>query len=314
MKTCLVMIRDPKRTKGATDIYPSEILYDKVVKPVVEQHGIVCERIDPHDYGINDSRLFNLIQSADFMLVDVSSNSMDYMYSLGIRHALTDKPTILLAEREDVPMDVGMPFIVRYPKHSLSFDECHSLQSTLADILFSRLKETEMMSFSPVLTALEQQLRVFLSYAHADVESVVAIDQWLRNKGARVDLDERNFIAGRDIRDEIVRHVRRAGKVVCFFSKNSSDRYYPKLERRLSEELERELYSTGKPTTVLVYFRLDDTPLPSESAHRLAINAWNMGFEEACKELWRNLLERESEPRSISLSKYRKSPPWKQEK
>lgn len=173
---------------------------------------------------------------------------------------------------------------------------------------------SELKSFSPVRTAFEQQLRVFLSYAHADVESVVAIDQWLRNKGARVDLDERNFIAGKDIRDEIIRHVRRAGKVVCFFSQNSAERYYPKLERRLSEELERELQSTGNPSTILVYFRLDDTPLPVESAHRLAINAWDMGFEEACRELWRNLLEREAEPHPVALSKYRKTPPWKQEK
>jgi hypothetical protein len=64
---------------------------------------------------------------------------------------------------------------------------------------------------------------------------------------------------------------------------------------------------------VLVYFRLDATPLPPESLYRLAINAWGMSFEDACIELWRNLVEKPAEPLRIDLSRYRRHAPWRQE-
>jgi hypothetical protein len=245
------------------------------------------------------------------MIVDSSAKSMDYHYSLGARHALTDKPTIVLVEADN------MPFDVKIPKGLILFSKDDLLNSRiLSDRIQKELKElmdsSDIEPYSPVLKAIREQPRVFLSYAHADAESVLAVDQWLRNRGARVDLDERNFIAGRDIRDEIIRHVKRAGKVVCFFSKSSADRYYPKLERRLTEELERELHGTDKQRTILVYFRLDETSLPVESAYRLAINAWSMGFDEACRNLWRNILETEAEPKPIPLTKYKQYAPWQQ--
>jgi len=241
------------------------------------------------------------------MIVDSSAKSMDYLYSLGVRHALTDKPTIVLVETRYISIDVWIPRGIIYILEGARPAE---IRERIRRELATWVEKSEMTSYSPVRTALEQQPRIFLSYAHADAESVLAVDQWLRSRGARVDLDERNFIAGRDIRDEIVRHVRRAGKVVCFFSRSSADRYYPRLERRLTEELEREFHETGERRAILLYFRLDDTPLPPESAHRLAVNAWEEGFEDACRELWRHLLEKEAEPRPIPLSKYREHAPW----
>jgi hypothetical protein len=47
-----------------------------------------------------------LLESADVVVVDGSANSMDYMYSLGVRHALSDKPTIVFVEEHFVPFDV----------------------------------------------------------------------------------------------------------------------------------------------------------------------------------------------------------------
>ena len=151
---------------------------------------------------------------------------------------------------------------------------------------------------------------MFLSYAHSDRESVAAVDQWLRDRGARVDIDERELVAGRDIREEIVRLVQRAGKVVCFYSMSSCDRYYPKLERRLTEEVELQNQADGSNRVVLIYFRLDASQLPPESSYRLAINAYELGFEQACNELWRHLLEKPAEPRRLSLSAYQDTPPW----
>jgi hypothetical protein len=165
-------------------------------------------------------------------------------------------------------------------------------------------------SYSPISDALEQAPRLFLSYAHADKEAVLAVDQWLRDKGARVDLDERDFVAGGDIRDEITRCVEAAGKVICFYSESSANRYYTKLERRLVEEREQRVHSEEGHKILLVYFRLDNTPLPPESSFRLAVNAFDSSFRAACEDLWRHVLELPAEPRRIDLSKYETKPPW----
>jgi hypothetical protein len=153
--------------------------------------------------------------------------------------------------------------------------------------------------------------RVFLSYAHVDEEAVLAVDQWLRDRGARVDIDKRNFVAGYDLREEILRCIAEAGKVVVFYSSGSEGRYYTKLERRIVEEREAKQHDarSGR-AAILVYFRLDETSLPGDSSHRLAINAWQMGFDDACRELWRHLAERPGEAKQIDLTKYRKRAPW----
>jgi len=71
MRTCLVLIRDPERTYDKADAERSEVLYEEVVRPVAEEFGFVCERVDPHEYGIRDSRLFNLTILSRFLLTYV---------------------------------------------------------------------------------------------------------------------------------------------------------------------------------------------------------------------------------------------------
>lgn len=289
-KTCFGLIRS---SHNDSQFGYSDILFSEVVTPIFDKMGYDCIRIDPRDFGANDAPLFRLIESADVMVVDGSAKSADYQYSLGVRHALTQKPTIIFVpDNEVVPFDVYIPKgVISFNKEALkNYVGITKLRSELKNILnifAARSKE----GYSPVRTALEEMPRVFLSYAHVDAESVRTVDQWLRDKGARVDIDERNFIASKDIRDEIVRWIREAGKVVCFYSLASQDRYYTKLERRIAEEVEMGLQKSDKNKSVLLYFRLDDTPLPTESSYRLAINAWQMGFEEACYELWRHIIE-----------------------
>jgi hypothetical protein len=60
----------------------------------------------------------------------------------------------------------------------------------------------------------------------------------------------------------------------------------------------------------MIYFRIDETELPLEAASRLAVNAWLMSFEEACKGLLRHLIEKSGEPKRIPLSKYKKRASW----
>ena len=137
--------------------------------------------------------------------------------------------------------------------------------------------------------------KVFISYAWADELSALAIDQWLRDHGARVLIDRRDFIPGNDIEAEIVRCVRDAGKVVCIYSKNSSNRPYPELERRITAALEKEKSKHRR----LIYFCIDDTPLPLDALSRLAIKAANMNFDSACEQLWCAILEESVPPKKL---------------
>lgn len=156
----------------------------------------------------------------------------------------------------------------------------------------------------------EAASQIFLSYSHHDEETALAIDQWLRDHHLRVLIDRRNFTIGADIRDEIVRWIGRAGKVVAIYSRSSADRPYPKLERRLAEEREHHLHEAGATSPVLILFAIDDAELPPESRHRLAILAAGMSFQEACRLLLAAILEEERSPKRVDLTKYDAQPPW----
>lgn len=156
--------------------------------------------------------------------------------------------------------------------------------------------------------------KVFISYAWADELSALAIDQWLRNHGARVVIDRRDFIPGNDIEAEIVRCIRDAGKVVCIYSENSAKRPYPELERRIASALERDERSKGTAHRRLIYFCIDDSPLPLEALPRLAIKAANTDFDSACEELWRSILARSAPPKELDLARFKDNPPWKMNK
>jgi hypothetical protein len=148
---------------------------------------------------------------------------------------------------------------------------------------------------------------VFLSYAWRDKKAVLAIDQWLRDKGARVLIDEREFWAGEDIQEHIIRTLRQASVVICVYSKNSASRPYPILERRLAEELQRGA-RTEEPR--VVYLCLDNTPLPPQQAFRLAVRAKGRGFEDVCADLWRGITRTTGSPKRINLDHYRTQAPW----
>ncbi|HEX3552191.1 MAG TPA: TIR domain-containing protein [Thermoanaerobaculia bacterium] len=109
---------------------------------------------------------------------------------------------------------------------------------------------------------------VFLSYAWDDSDKVDKVDQWLRNNGVRVLRDRDFFVAGMTIDENIRSAISRADKIVVFYSVNSKERNWPHLERTIAEEVERRL-----DKRILIYVRLDDSPLPAHDPTRLAVNA-----------------------------------------
>ena len=135
---------------------------------------------------------------------------------------------------------------------------------------------------------------VFLSYSWEDKAAVLAVDQWLRDHGARVILDERNFVAGESIREEIIRWITAAGVVVCFVSHSSRDRHYFQLEREIAE------HSRGQGKR-LIYFNLDDTILDVVHQSRLYVPGHQISFEEACSRLWQGILRTTQPAKAVDL-------------
>jgi TIR domain/Putative peptidoglycan binding domain len=125
-----------------------------------------------------------------------------------------------------------------------------------------------------------QQPSVFLSYAWADGPKVDKLDQWLRDHGVSVVRDRDFFVAGVTVEENIAQALSVADKIVAVFSVNSRDRDWPHLERSLAEHVEARLGSS-----MLIYLRLDDAPLPSYDSTRIAITAEGHSLKEVGEQL-----------------------------
>ncbi len=122
--------------------------------------------------------------------------------------------------------------------------------------IFKRFATTETARFPSV----------FMSYARQDKVKVDKLVQWLRDHGVNVIVDTDSFIAGETIHDSIRRAVADADKVVAVLSANSRNRDWPQVETAIAEQLESTLREP-----ILIYLRLDATPLHAHDVGRIAI-------------------------------------------
>jgi len=94
--------------------------------------------------------------------------------------------------------------------------------------------------------------------------------------------------------------------ILVFHSEQSKDKPWPTFERELAEEIELEAKKEGKTPPRIIYFVVDNTPLPGISEkNRIAIMAKNKRFEYACEELYHHILQLEREPEKINLEKWK---------
>ncbi len=132
---------------------------------------------------------------------------------------------------------------------------------------------------------------IFISYAWANQDVIIAIDSWLRKKGLNVQLDQRDFFAGSRIRDEILRTMKESDVVLIFHSKESKDKPWIKFEQELAADLEMNAKVEGKEPPRIMYVVIDDTPLPSVTeSNKIAIKAKGKKFEPVCEEIYHNIL------------------------
>lgn len=125
---------------------------------------------------------------------------------------------------------------------------------------------------------------VFLSYAWIDTPRVNKLDQWLRDHGIRVIRDVSSFKAGSHIPDNIWKSVLSADKVIAVYSEKSKTRDWPSFEHQIAENVEHLIKAP-----VLIYLRLDDTPLKAHDPHRIAIEAQGKTLKQIGLEIQKSL-------------------------
>ena len=90
--------------------------YRDMIKPAVEEAGLVCRRADEiaHSGNINVP-MYREILTADVVVADLSTSNANAFYELGVRHALRPYTTIIIAENEfKFPFDLAQIVIRQY--------------------------------------------------------------------------------------------------------------------------------------------------------------------------------------------------------
>ena len=87
---------DPKDKKNDTHF---ENVFSDIFKPAVENLGFICETAkDVISEGVLIEKILLSIEKAELVIIDLTLNSPSVMYELGVRHALSSKGTIMVAE------------------------------------------------------------------------------------------------------------------------------------------------------------------------------------------------------------------------
>ena len=146
---------------------------------------------------------------------------------------------------------------------------------------------------------------VFISYAWANADVVLAIDQWLRLKNIKTKLDKRDFFAGSRIRDEIMRVMQECDVTLIFYSEQSKDKPWTQFESEFAKDLEMNAKVEKKIPPRIIYIVLDNTPLPSiTEKQRLAVIAKGKRFDFVCEEIYHHILQLPRSTEQIDLNKW----------
>lgn len=150
-----------------------------------------------------------------------------------------------------------------------------------------------------------RKLTVFISYAWANEDVVLAVEAWLRSKGLDTRIDKRDFFAGARIRDEITRVMTECNIILIFFSKQCEGKPWPEFERELAADIEMSAKQEGTTPPRIIYVVIDEASLPTVSeANRLAVMARGKRFELVCEEIYHNILQLPKTLDTVDLPKW----------
>jgi len=132
--------------------------YRLLIKPVVEEKGLVCIRADEIRHsGSIDLPMYRELLKADVVIADLSTANVNAFYELGVRHALRPRTTIVISEDKlAYPFDLNHINITSYAHlgEGIEYDEVERFRKRLGEILQAVLDKEDCDS--PVYTYLDQ--------------------------------------------------------------------------------------------------------------------------------------------------------------
>ena len=132
--------------------------YRLLIKPVVEEKGLVCIRADEMRHsGSIDLPMYRELLKADVVIADISTANVNAFYELGIRHALRPRTTIVISEDKlAYPFDLNHIKITSYTHlgEGIEYEEVERFRKVLGETLQAVLDKDD--PDSPVYTYLDQ--------------------------------------------------------------------------------------------------------------------------------------------------------------
>lgn len=196
-RRCFVVMGFGTKTDYATgrklDLNKS---YRLLIKPVVEEKGLVCIRADEIRHsGSIDVPMYRELLKADVVIADLSTANVNAFYELGIRHALRPHTTIVISEDKlAYPFDLNHINITSYTHlgEGIEYEEVERFRKVLGDTLLAVLESKE--PDSPVYTyldglnppTLEEQVKRAVRMLDEDGEHEGGVDIKVLKKKPRV--------------------------------------------------------------------------------------------------------------------------------
>lgn len=182
-KICFVVMGFGKKTD-----YPSgrtldlDATYEEIIQPAVEFCDLRCIRANEIFHsGVIDEKMYDMLLRADLVIADISTNNVNAVYELGVRHALRPFSTIIMKEdKGELHFDLNHISTFRYEhlETDIGSKEARraisALKKQIEETLTNPQKDSPVYTFlpnliQPVLT--EQEFEEILEDAEEVQES-----------------------------------------------------------------------------------------------------------------------------------------------
>lgn len=106
-------------------------VFERSIRPAFEDSGYICKRAD-RSLGTENipRRVIQDIIDADIVLADLSENSPNVFYELGVSHSVGNKTLIIISDDAEIPFDIAS---YRTRKYSNTRDRLELLKYQLKD-------------------------------------------------------------------------------------------------------------------------------------------------------------------------------------
>lgn len=167
-------------------------VYHLGIKQAVEDAGMLAERVDEQVFHAERmlERIYNQIDSCDFIIADMTGRNANVFYEVGYAHAKGKRCILLTNNADDIPFDL------KHHRH-IVYDDIVSLKSRL----FKDISTIETELTSPIEAALHSTKGVLeLTKYRADANVTFAFDITNPSSAVSPDIDHVYIYTGQSWR------------------------------------------------------------------------------------------------------------------